>query len=234
MYVDLDTELSAPGGPGVGRHPLPDIDSLRAAARSWGLRNGDAVVAYDDAGGLAAARAWWLLRWAGVDDVRLLDGGLSAWVAAGHPLATGDEPGPPGDVDLSPGHLPVLDPDGVEALVASGGVLLDARSAARYRGEPSPFDPVPGHVPGAVSAAATDNLDPDGFFMPAHDLRERFAALGVDGSRAVGAYCGSGVTATHEIAALAVAGVEGVALYPGSWSQWATLGRPVATGDDPS
>lgn len=230
VYVDLDSELAGPAGEGTGRHPLPSPGALQDAARRWGLRQGDSVVVYDAVGGLSAARAWWLLRWAGLSDVRLLDGGLAAWVGAALPTATGDEAVEPGDVVLSSGHMPVLDADGVEALVAGGGVLLDARAAARFRGEPFPYDPQPGHVPGATSAPTTENLDPDGFVMPAADLRERFAALGVRPGVPVGVYCGSGITAAHEIAALAVAGVEDVALYPGSWSQWATLpGRAVET-----
>ncbi len=231
VYVDLDDELAAPAGPGVGRHPLPPPADLEAAARSWGLRAGDPVVAYDDAGNLSAARAWWLLRWAGVEDVRLLDGGLAAWRAAGLPVATGDEGAEPGDIELKAGQLPTVDPDGAAALVAAGGLLLDARAGERYRGDVVSIDPQPGHIPGAVSAPTTENLGDTGTFRSPEELRARFAALGVVPGRPVGVYCGSGVTAAHEIAALALAGVDDVTLYPGSWSQWATLpGRPVATG----
>jgi thiosulfate/3-mercaptopyruvate sulfurtransferase len=140
---------------------------------------------------------------------------------------------PPGDVVLGRDALPVLDPDAAAA-VARDGVLLDARSAERYRGEPNPVDPQFGHIPGARSAPTTDNLGPDGRFRSPAELAARFAALGLQPGRPAGVYCGSGVTAAHELAALAVAGITGVALYPGSWSQWATLpGRPVATGDQP-
>lgn len=228
VFADLDTQLAAPAGEGTGRHPLPDPADLESAARSWGLRDGDPVVVYDAVGGLSAARAWWLLRWAGVCDVRLLDGGLGAWVAAGLPLVEGEERAVPGDVRLSPGHMPVVEAAEIPAFVASSGVLLDARAAERFRGEPFPYDPQPGHVPGAVSAPTAENLGPDGRFRPAAELAARFAGLGVEPGRPAAAYCGSGITAAHEIAALAVAGIDGVALYPGSWSQWATLpGAPI-------
>jgi thiosulfate/3-mercaptopyruvate sulfurtransferase len=232
VYVDLDEELAAPAGPGVGRHPLPAPDDLQAAARSWGLRDGEAVVAYDDSGNLSAARAWWLLRWAGLSDVRLLDGGLAAWRATGHPVVSGDEPPVvPGDVTLSSGVLPTVDPDGVAALIADEVLVLDARAGERYRGEVASIDPKPGHIPGAVSAPTAENLTPEGAFRPAAELAERFAALGAKPGSTVGVYCGSGVTAAHELAALAIAGIDDVILYPGSWSQWATLpDRPVATG----
>jgi thiosulfate/3-mercaptopyruvate sulfurtransferase len=235
VYVDLDAELAAPAGPGVGRHPLPDPADLQAAARSWGLNTGDAVVAYDDAGNLSAARAWWLLRWAGFTDVRLLDGGLAGWRAAGGPIETGEAPAPePGDVELAAGKLPAVDPDGVDALLAEGVVLLDARPAERYRGDVASIDPKPGHIPGAVSAPTTGNLTPEGTFRTPAELAERFAELGVKPGSRVGVYCGSGVTAAHESLALALAGVDDVVLYPGSWSQWATLeDRPVATGPEP-
>ncbi len=230
VFADLDTELAAPASPGEGRHPLPPVADLQAAARRWGIRTGDAVVAYDATGGLAAARAWWLLRWGGLADVRLLDGGLDAWVAAGGDLETGDVVPEPGDVVLTGGGMPVLSIDQAAALPASGGVLLDARAGERYRGELEPVDPRPGHVPGALSAPTTENLAPDGTFRPAGELRHRFADLGVTPGVTVGVYCGSGVTAAHEIAALASAGIEAV-LWPGSWSQWsAGSDRPIATG----
>ncbi len=228
VYVDLETELAAPPSAAGGRHPLPAVADLQAAARRWGVRAGDAVVAYDATGGLAAARAWWLLRWGGLADVRLLDGGLQAWVAAGGELEVGDVVPGPGDVVLTGGGMPTLTADGAAALPASGGVLLDARAAERYRGEVEPVDPVAGHVPGAVSAPTTENLAPGGTFRD--DLAGRFAALGVRPGTAVGVYCGSGVTAAHEVAALAEAGIE-AALWPGSWSEWTgDPSRPVATG----
>jgi thiosulfate/3-mercaptopyruvate sulfurtransferase len=232
-FVDLDAELAGAPSAQDGRHPLPAIGDLQAAARRWGVRRGRPVVCYDATGNLAAARAWWLLRWAGLSDVRLLDGGLRAWTDAGLPLAQGEpEPVAEGDVVLSPGHLPTLSADEAADL-ADSGVLLDARAAERYRGETEPIDPRAGHVPGAVSAPTSDNLTGGGRFRPAGELAGRFAGLGADGRRRVGVYCGSGVTAAHEVAALAIAGVD-AALFPGSWSAWsADPDRPVATGSRP-
>jgi thiosulfate/3-mercaptopyruvate sulfurtransferase len=229
VYVDLEAELAATPSPALGRHPLPSVDALQSAARGWGLRAGSSVVAYDDIGNLSAARAWWLLRWGGLADVRLLDGGLESWRRAGHPLDTTLERPPRGDVVLSPGHLAVLDADGAAEL-ASDGALLDARAGERYRGEAEPVDPRAGHIPGAISAPTAENLREDATFASAAALAERFAAFGVSASTPVGVYCGSGVTAAHELAALAIAGFDG-ALYPGSWSQWsADPDRPAATG----
>ncbi|WP_418884361.1 sulfurtransferase [Cellulosimicrobium protaetiae] len=230
VYVDLETELAAPPSPAAGRHPLPDPAGLQAAARRWGVRADRPVVVYDAVGGTSAARAWWLLRWAGHDDVRILDGGLVAWQAAGLAVDAGDVRPEPGDVVVTPGGMPVLDADGAADL-ATSGVLLDARAAERYRGEVEPVDPRAGHVPGAVSAPTTDNLAADGTFLDAAALRARFAGLGVPHGAppAVGVYCGSGVTAAHEVAALATLGVE-AALYAGSWSQWSNdPARPAAT-----
>ena len=230
VFVDLETELAAPPSAAEGRHLLSSVQRLQFAARRWGIRDGDAVVAYDATGGLAAARAWWLLRWGGMADVRLLDGGLDAWVRAGGSLESGDVVPAPGDVTLHGGGMPVLSIDEAAALPASGGVLLDARAGERYRGEVEPVDPRAGHVPGAVSAPTTENLTADGTFRAADELTARFARLGVGPGPAVGVYCGSGVTAAHEVAALAAVGIE-AALWPGSWSQWsADPGRRAATG----
>jgi 3-mercaptopyruvate sulfurtransferase SseA len=229
VFVDLETELADPPSAEQGRHPLPSLQRLQAAARRWGIRAGDNVVAYDATGGLAAARAWWLLRWGGLTDVRLLDGGLDAWRRTGGQVETGDVVPESGDVTLTGDGMPVLSIDEAAAL-PSAGVLLDARAAERYRGEVEPVDPRAGHVPGAVSAPTTENLRPDGTFRPTPELRHRFATLGVEPDGTVGVYCGSGVTAAHEVAALAVAGID-AALWPGSWSQWsADPHRPAATG----
>jgi thiosulfate/3-mercaptopyruvate sulfurtransferase len=230
VYVDMDTELAAPPSVEGGRHPLPAIDDLQRAARRWGVRDGSTVVVYDDAGNVSAARAWWLLRWAGLNSVLLLDGGLRAWRDAGLELETGNVVPDPGDVTLSADSLPVIDADAAAQFVAAG-ILLDARSAERFRGEREIVDPVAGHIPGARSAPTTENLDADQRFADRETLVERFRSLGVDGTRPVAVYCGSGVTAAHEIAALAIAGFD-AALYPGSWSQWCgDPARPVATGD---
>jgi thiosulfate/3-mercaptopyruvate sulfurtransferase len=238
VFVDLDADLAAPPGP-RGRHPLPEPDDFTAAMRRLGVGSGP-VVAYDAGPGLAAARAWWCLRYFGHPDVRVLDGGLTAWRAAGHPVETGEaEPPPPGDFVADPGHLPVLDP--YEAAVqARRGLMFDARLAIRYRGE-SMLDPIRGHIPGAVNAPTFDNVHPDGTFLPPRVLRRRFAALGAAGDPEggeppprVGVYCGSGVTAAHEALAMTVAGLDTPALYPGSWSEWITdPDRPVATGPEP-
>jgi thiosulfate/3-mercaptopyruvate sulfurtransferase len=233
VFVDLETELAAPPSPADGRHPLPPVEKLQAAARRWGVRDGDGVVAYDATGGLAAARAWWLLRWGGLSDVRLLDGGLQAWTASGRDTDTGEVVSEPGDVTLAGGGMPVLTIDEAGDLPSTGGVLLDARSGERYRGETEPVDPRAGHVPGAVTAPTTGNLDSQHRFVTATELSQRFAGLGVRPGVPVGVYCGSGVTAAHEVAALAVAGIE-AALWPGSWSQWsADPSRPAATGPEP-
>jgi thiosulfate/3-mercaptopyruvate sulfurtransferase len=230
VFVDLETELADPPSAAEGRHPLPSLQRLQSTARRWGIRNGDAVVVYDATGGLAAARAWWLLRWGGLPEVRLLDGGLDAWTRAGGRLESGDVVPEPGDVTLTGGGMPVLTIDEAAALPTSGGVLLDARASERYRGEVEPIDPRAGHVPGAVSAPATANLAADGTFLRMTELVDRFVALGVGPRARVGVYCGSGVTAAHEVAALAAVGIE-AALWPGSWSQWsADPDRPAATG----
>ncbi|GAA2059770.1 sulfurtransferase [Williamsia deligens] len=231
VYVDLDTELAGPPDPAAGRHPLPDIASLQAAARRWGIRDDSTVVAYDDNANQAAARAWWLLRWAGLDDVLLLDGGLPAWQEAGHDIRAGDEAASSvGTVTLEPGHLPTL---GIDEVGAFRGTLLDARAGERYRGEAEPVDPRAGHIPGAISAPTAENVDGTGRFLSASDLRARFATVGVDPATPTAVYCGSGVTAAHQIAALAIAGIDAT-LYPGSWSQWSSdPDRPASTGPDP-
>ncbi|MGH8826408.1 MAG: sulfurtransferase [Jiangellaceae bacterium] len=230
VYVDLDSELAGPASPQNGRHPLPDVGDLQRAARRWGIDGGELVVAYDDVGNTSAARAWWLLRWGGLDDVRLLDGGLGAWIDAGRPIEACDVTPDVGTVELYGGGLPTIDADAA-ALLAVDGVLLDARAAERYRGEVEPVDPRAGHIPGALSVPTTGNLAPDGRFLPPDQLRSRFAELGIDGTRRVGTYCGSGVNASHQVAALAIAGVD-AALYPGSWSQWSSdPNRPAAVGE---
>jgi thiosulfate/3-mercaptopyruvate sulfurtransferase len=231
VYVDLETELAGPPGSGRGRHPLPEPAALQAAARSWGIRSTSHVVAYDDVGNLSAARAWWLLRWAGLARVQLLDGGLGAWRLAGYGIESGPVTPQPGDVTLAPGRLGVLSAEESAAL-ARTGLLLDARAPERYRGDFEPVDPRAGHVPGAVSAPTASNLRSDGTFEDPAELARRFAALGAQAGIPIGVYCGSGITAAHEIAALAIAGLD-AALYPGSWSEWVSdPSRPVAVGPE--
>ncbi|GAA3389926.1 sulfurtransferase [Streptomyces roseoviridis] len=228
VYVDLDTELAGPPGRG-GRHPLPDPAAFGAAMRRAGVSADTPVVVYDGGLGWGAARAWWLLRWAGHPDVRVLDGGLAAWEGE----LSKDVPSPePGDFEPRPGALGLLDADGAAALAGSG-LLLDARAAERYRGDVEPIDRVGGHIPGAVSAPTTENVGPDGRFLPADALAARFAGLGAKEDTEVAVYCGSGVSGAHEVLALEIAGIP-AALYAGSWSEWSSdPSRPVATGPDP-
>ncbi|WP_328583745.1 sulfurtransferase [Streptomyces sp. NBC_00370] len=229
VYVDLDTELAGEPGP-AGRHPLPDAAAFGAVMRRAGVSADSSVVVYDGAQGWSAARAWWLLRWAGHQDVRVLDGGLASWTG---PLSTEIPKPEEGDFRPAPGGLPVLDADGAAAL-ARRGLLLDARAAERYRGEIEPIDPVAGHVPGAHSAPTSGNLAENGTFLPTADLVSRFEALGATPGTEVGVYCGSGVSAAQQVLALEIAGIP-AALYAGSWSEWsADTTRPVATGPDPA
>jgi thiosulfate/3-mercaptopyruvate sulfurtransferase len=232
VYVDLESQLAGHGAATDGRHPLPTRDALEDAARSWGLDDGDPVVVYDDLGGMSAARAWWLLRHHGVEDVRILDGAFGAWRDAGLPLEEGLVVAPRGSITLAAGGSAVVGIDEVASSVREG-VLVDARAAERYAGDIEPIDPRAGHIPGAISVPTAGNLASDGRFLPADVLRERFRAAGVDAGRDVAVYCGSGVTAAHTIAALSVAGVD-AALFPGSWSAWSNHpDRPVATGPTP-
>jgi len=236
VFVDLDRDLAAPPGPG-GRHPLPAARDLTTSMRRAGVRGDRAVVVYDQRDSTAAARCWWLLRDAGHPDVGVLDGGYDAWLAARLPVERGPAAPPPsGDLVAVPGSMPRLSSDEA-ATLARTGLLLDARAAARYRGEVEPVDPVAGHVPGAVSAPTSANVGDDGRMLPRAELAARFAALGAGSSGAVvGTYCGSGVTAAHQVLALEVAGIE-AALWPGSWSEWVAdpgrPDRPVTTGADP-
>ncbi|MFI9213736.1 sulfurtransferase [Streptomyces sp. NPDC053253] len=228
VYVDLDADLAGPPGSG-GRHPLPDVAAFGAAMRRAGVSAGRPVVVYDGGLGWGAARAWWLLRWTGHPDVRVLDGGLAAWT--GELSEKTPEP-EPGDFRPEPGALGLLDADGAAEL-ARAGLLLDARAAERYRGDVEPIDRVGGHIPGAVSAPTTENVDTDGRFLGADALRDRFTALGAAGDTPVAVYCGSGVSGAHEVLALEIAGIP-AALYAGSWSEWSgDPARPVATGPDP-
>ncbi|MFP5021973.1 sulfurtransferase [Pseudonocardia phyllosphaerae] len=264
VFLDLDTDLAtaSPPGPG-GRHPLPDPARLQQVLRAAGIRDHDPeqlVVAYDDADSTVAARAWWLLRWAGVAPgrIRVLDGGFRGWESAGLPVAgtdvagtdvagtdvtapggvaDGPAPAGEGDVVVRPGGMPVLDADGAAAL-ARDGVLLDARAPARYRGETEPVDPRAGHVPGARNVPAGGNAGDDGVWLSPAELAARFRAAGVGDGAPVGVYCGSGVTASALVLGLEEAGLttpeRPAALYPGSWSEWsADPARPVATGEAP-
>ncbi|WP_213878425.1 sulfurtransferase [Pseudomonas sp. dw_358] len=233
-FADLGRDLSAGVVRGqTGRHPLPDAAQWLQRLRSWGLNADSEVVLYDDGPGAYAARAWWLLVWLGKrEGVYLLDGGLQAWHAAGLPLSLDPPPSEPGHFSGEPDPDLWITARQLQARLGQQGLtLIDARAAARFRGEVEPIDPVAGHIPGAQCAVFTDNLGADGRFLPAEQLRERFAAL-LDGrpvSELV-AYCGSGVTACHNLFALCLAGYPLGQLYAGSWSEWITdPQRPVAT-----
>jgi thiosulfate/3-mercaptopyruvate sulfurtransferase len=248
VFVDLDRDLAAPPGKG-GRHPLPAAGDFQAAMRRAGVSDGTPVVVYDEGDSTAAARAWWLLRYFGHPDVRVLDGGFRAWAqpssggttpsgsdrsafpgeTPGRPVTTDEPSAGDGDFTARPGQLPLLDAAAAAGLARSG-LLLDARAGERYRGETEPVDPVAGHIPGAVSAPTAGNVSASGRFRPRAELAARFEELGAASASGVGVYCGSGVTAAHEVLALTVAGIP-AALYAGSWSEWITdPSRPVATG----
>lgn len=227
-HVDLDTVLAGPAGDG-GRHPLPEAEALQAGLRAVGVSDGDSVVVYDQKTSLSSARAWWVLGWAGLTDVRVLDGGLAAWQEAGFDVTTDVVAPEPGDVTVAVGSVPVLDAEGA-ARVARDGILLDSRAGERFRGETEPIDAVAGHIPGARNAPMADQLTDDGTFRSADELRDYFVELGVDGGTEIGTSCGSGVTAAHTALALHLAGFE-AAPYIGSWSHWITdPERPIETG----
>ncbi|MDA8486688.1 sulfurtransferase [Pseudomonas resinovorans] len=235
-FADLERDLSGPVSKGVtGRHPLPTPAALVGKLREWGIAADSTIVLYDDGPGAFAARAWWLLAWLGKrDGVFLLDGGLKAWRDAGLPLTAVTPVVQPGDFAGEPDNSLLVDADGLQQHLGDTRLtLLDARALPRFKGEVEPIDPVAGHIPGAQCAAFTDNLGGDGRFLPADALRQRFAALiGDRPLEEVVAYCGSGVTACHNLFALSLAGYPLARLYAGSWSEWITNpSRPLATGE---
>ncbi|TLG13867.1 sulfurtransferase [Nocardia cyriacigeorgica] len=232
-FVDADADLAGIATPHSGARPLPDPATLTAALRRWGIHPDSTVVVYDDAGSIPAARAWWVLRWAGLPDVRLLDGGLPAWLAAGGPVVSGEEPelGDIGTAAARPGGLPVIETAAV-ATLPERGVLLDARPQSHYRGAGE----FAGHIPGAVSAPVFDDFDQDGLLRDEQTLRARYRDLGITGTTAVASYCGSAMAAALQVFVLATLGIE-IALYPGSLSQWSAdparlvVGSAVVTPD---
>jgi thiosulfate/3-mercaptopyruvate sulfurtransferase len=230
MFLDLDTDIC--GTPGAsGRHPLPDPERLQAALRGAGIGDGDSVAVYDGGDHMAAARTWWTLRWAGLDDVRVLNGGFPAWLAAGLPVSDTSPVRKPGDLIVRPGGMPVLDAAEAATLAAEGR-LVDVRATERYRGESEPIDPVAGHIPGGVNLVGAE-AGPDGRFAPPDQMRQRYVAAGLPPDRPVGAYCGSGVTAARTVLGMTLAGLRPV-LYVGSWSDWiADPSRQVALGQQP-
>ena len=233
VFLDADRELSSPGA-GPGRHPIPSPAKLADLLGARGIGDGHVVVAYDDAGGSIAARLWWLFRHFGHDGAcAVLDGGIGAWTDAGHGLVT-DPPGhPPATWTPADARPDTLDAVAVADELTGDLVLLDARAGERYRGETEPIDPRAGHIPGAFSAPWSANLGPDGRFLAAAVLRQRYAAMGAAELPTV-AYCGSSLSATHDLLALELAGIDGARLYEGSWSDWSSdPSRPVATGARP-
>jgi thiosulfate/3-mercaptopyruvate sulfurtransferase len=235
-FADLERDLSGPVSKGVtGRHPLPAPAALAGKLREWGIAADSSIVLYDDGPGAFAARAWWLLAWLGKrDGVFLLDGGLKAWRDAELPLTAVAPVVQPGDFAGEPDNSLLVDADGLQQHLGDTRLtLLDARALPRFKGEVEPIDPVAGHIPGAQCAAFTDNLGGDGRFLPAEALKQRFAALiGDRPLDEVVAYCGSGVTACHNLFALSLAGYPLARLYAGSWSEWITNpSRPLAKGE---
>jgi thiosulfate/3-mercaptopyruvate sulfurtransferase len=225
-FVDLHTELA--GGPGGGRHPLPPVSDFGALLGRLGVAPGTLVVGYDSAGGATAARLWWMLRSIGHGRAAVLDGGLPAWVEAGHalttevPTVTPKRYPLPADADWTG----IVSADAVAQALELGATVVDSRAAERYRGEIEPIDPRAGHIPGALNRFHGDNLGPDGRHRSIAELAERFAGLGTSPI----VYCGSGVTACHNLLAMSLAGINQARLYPGSWSDWASdPDRPIAT-----
>ena len=228
VHVDLEQHLSAPAGP--GRHPHPDPVDFATVMAKLGIGAEHLVVAYDDRGGAVAARLWWMLRAQGHDRALVLDGGLTAWRAAEQP-ETAAAPGstPPTQWIAAAPWPGTLDRHEVRSRLGDL-TLIDARSPDRYRGDTEPVDPVAGHIPSAINLDHAENLAPDQRFLPPDELRSRFEAAGVTGDAEVVSYCGSGVTACHNLLAMEVAGIPGASLYPGSWSDWSTAGEAAATG----
>jgi thiosulfate/3-mercaptopyruvate sulfurtransferase len=230
VWVDLESQLAGPPGAG-GRHPVPAVATFQQAMRDIGVREDSLVVAYDAATSQAAARLWWLLTDAGHDQVRVLDGGLAAWTAAGLPTASGlSTPRTPGDFVARPGQRAQLNAAEISAGLRrpDAPTLIDVRAAERYAGDNEPIDPVAGHIPGAVNLPSSANAYPDGRFLPPEAIAALYAAAG--GTDNAVLYCGSGITAAQSLLALESAGLT-AALYPGSWSDWITdASRPVGTG----
>jgi len=232
IFVDVDSDLVAPSGP--GRHPLPDPTVFAARMGDLGIGSEYHVVAYDDVGGWVAARLWWMLDDLGHRAVSVLDGGYQAWTGGGYPVEVAEPAWPEADLVLADRWTKVVDRDGLRSRLGEV-VLLDARAAPRYRGEIEPIDPIGGHIPTARNAPTDGNLAPDGRFLGAGELEARFRALGAggaDGSTQVVNSCGSGVSACHNALAMRIAGLPDPILYPGSWSDWSTAGYPVATGPE--
>lgn len=234
-YMSLDRDMAKPAYQGPGRHPLPAPEAFAEAAGRAGVGAETLVVAYDSQGGAYAARLWWLLRYFGHERVALLDGGWGAWTAGGHPAAQGETTVAPASFTARPRPELVVGADAVEELRhRAEALLIDARAAERYEGRVEPMDKRAGHIPGARSLPFAQNLRPDGTFKSPEELRAQYEALGAGGAAQVVCYCGSGVTAAHNLFALRLAGRGDALLYEGSWSDWSSdPQRPVATGAEP-
>jgi len=219
LFAHLERDLSAPKNGRNGRHPLPGPEKFAQTLGRWGLKASDHVVCYDGGNGMFASRLWWMLRWLGHTGVAVLDGGFAKWTKEGRPL-TADVP------QFEPTLFsPRLQPMAVDVATVEKNLgkmaLLDARAAPRYRGEIEPIDAEPGHIPGALNRQSLDNVNADGTFKPAHEIRKGFAAtLGTRRASEVVNYCGSGVSACHNLLAMEIAGLTGAKLYAGSWSEW--------------
>ena len=225
QHADLDQHLAAAPGAG-GRHPLPEKEALANQFQQWGINPATRIICYDQNNGAFAARLWWLCRWLGHDDVFVLDGGLDGWIQKEHPVSAVQEAFPPGRFAPKPTLTNVCNASEIKE---SSSTLLDARDGARYRGEIEPIDPVAGHIPGAISAPFSDNLS-GGYFKPAALLKQRFEKMNLTPDAPLICYCGSGVTAIHNVLALLIAGYPEPALYPGSWSEWIIdPDRPIET-----
>lgn len=234
VFIDMETDLSAPITPTSGRHPLPDFTQLSTTLAESGISAATQVVVYDDCSGAMAVRAWWLLRMLGHTAVAVLDGGYSAWLAADYPITDKVAQVIPGNFSGEP-DLSMILPLQQVAEFTTTGLLIDARSAERYRGEQEPIDPVAGHIPGAFNRPLQQNLTADGLFKPVAVLQQEWLRFMADYEpQQVAHYCGSGVTACHNLLAMEYAGLHGSKLYPGSWSEWIRdPQRPVATGAEP-
>ena len=222
VFVDLDTDLSAP--PGDGRHPLPTVESFTDTLGRLGVTPGDEVVVYDDMRGVIAARMWWMLQSIGHTRARLLDGGYRTWTSMGLPIESGSNNPDVFEYATSGTFEGVVTHDRLR-----GRVIVDARDLERYTGETEPVDPKAGHIPGAVNMPTSGNLGADGRFLPPDFLRARYSDVDADPVMS----CGSGVTACHNALAMVVAGYEMPAIYIGSFSEWSQLDKPVAVGNQP-
>lgn len=232
LDIDMSDKSPGPNNEFRGRHPLPERNAFVETLRRWGINHGTQVVAYDAQGGMFAARLWWMLRWAGHEAVAVLDGGLQAWQALGLPLSTDPVTRPRGNVEPHYSLTTTVNVDDVLANLSNPvRTVIDARAPDRFRGENETLDPVGGHIPGAKNRFFKDNLQADGRFKSADELRQEFSAL-ITAPEASIMQCGSGATACHNLLAMEIAGLRGAALYPGSWSEWcADPSRPVATGN---